>query len=144
LVLFSPIKPLEPKLERLNPFEGLKRIFSTTTLFELTKNLLEVAIVHGVPIVRREELARALYPVVEVGEEIPPKFYRAVAEVIAFVLSRRRRIAAEAVLKNPSLGRPPASKGTNPFLSPSHAPLREERSILLSRTGKRRATFRTY
>ena len=27
------------------------------------------------------------------GEEIPPKFYRAVAEVIAFVLSRRRRIA---------------------------------------------------
>jgi flagellar biosynthetic protein FlhB len=30
--------------------------------------------------------------VVEVGEEIPPKFYRAVAEVIAFVLSRRRRI----------------------------------------------------
>jgi flagellar biosynthetic protein FlhB len=27
------------------------------------------------------------------GEEIPPKFYRAVAEVIAFVLFRKRRIA---------------------------------------------------
>jgi hypothetical protein len=38
---------------------------------------------------------------------------------------------------------PPASKGTNPFLTLSHTPLREERSILLSRTGKRRATFRT-
>jgi type III secretion system FlhB-like substrate exporter len=110
---------------------------------EIAERIVEVAIVHGVPIVRREELARALYLVVEVGEEIPPKFYRAVAEVIAFVLSRRRRIAAEAVLKNPSLGRPPASKGTNPFLTLSHAPLQEERSILLSRTGKRRVTFRT-
>ena len=46
---------------------------------------------------------------VEVGEEIPPRFYRAVAEVIAFVLSRRRRrIAAEVVLKNPSSERPPS------------------------------------
>jgi flagellar biosynthetic protein FlhB len=60
---------------------------------EIAERIVEVAIVHGVPIVRREELARALYPVVEVGEEIPPKFYRAVAEVIAFILSRRRRIA---------------------------------------------------
>jgi flagellar biosynthetic protein FlhB len=60
---------------------------------EIAERIVEVAIVHGVPIVRKEELARALYPVVEVGEEIPPKFYRAVAEVIAFVLSRRRRIA---------------------------------------------------
>jgi flagellar biosynthetic protein FlhB len=60
---------------------------------EIAERIVEVAIVHGVPTVRREELARALYPVVEVGEEIPPKFYRAVAEVIAFVLSRRRRIA---------------------------------------------------
>jgi len=75
---------------------------------EIAERIVEVATVHGVPIVRREELARALYPVVEVGEEIPPKFYRAVAEVIAFVLSRRRRIAAEAVLKNPSSGRPPS------------------------------------
>jgi flagellar biosynthetic protein FlhB len=60
---------------------------------EIAERIVEVATFHGVPIVRREELARALYPVVEVGEEMPPKFYRAVAEVIAFVLSRRRRIA---------------------------------------------------
>ena len=49
--------------------------------------------INGVPIVKKEPLARALYPAVEVGDEIPPKFYRAVAEVIAFVMSRRRRIA---------------------------------------------------
>jgi len=47
------------------------------------------------------------------------------------------------LFKNPSSGRLPADKGTNPFLTLSHAPLWEERSNLLSRTGKRRATFRT-
>lgn len=34
---------------------------------EIAERIVEVAIVHGVPIVRREELARALYPAVEVG-----------------------------------------------------------------------------
>ncbi len=60
---------------------------------EIAERIVEVATTHGIPIVRKEELARALYPAVEVGEEIPPKFYRAVAEVIAFVLSRKRRVA---------------------------------------------------
>ncbi|MDQ7083301.1 MAG: EscU/YscU/HrcU family type III secretion system export apparatus switch protein [Aquificota bacterium] len=40
---------------------------------------------------RKPELTRAIFPVVDVGEEIPPEFYRAVAEVIAFVMFRRRR-----------------------------------------------------
>jgi len=40
---------------------------------------------HGVPIVQRPPLARALYVGVEVGREIPPQFYRAVAEVLAYV-----------------------------------------------------------
>jgi len=35
------IKPLEPKLERLNPFESLKRIFSMTTLFFVKSGLWE-------------------------------------------------------------------------------------------------------
>jgi len=60
---------------------------------QIAERIVEVAMINGVPIVRKEPLARALYPAVEVGEEIPPKFYRAVAEVIAFVMSRRRRIA---------------------------------------------------
>ncbi len=46
------------------------------------------------PVIRKEELARAMYPVVEVGEEIPPKFYRAVAEIIAFIMFRKRRLTA--------------------------------------------------
>ena len=58
----------------------------------VAEKIVEVAQRHGVPVIRREELARTLYPAVRVGEEIPPEFYRAVAEVIAFVMFRRRKV----------------------------------------------------
>ncbi|WP_448584292.1 flagellar biosynthesis protein FlhB [Thermocrinis sp.] len=61
---------------------------------QIAEKIVEIATINGVPVVRRETLARALYPAVEVGEEIPPKFYRAVAEIIAFVMARRKRIVA--------------------------------------------------
>ncbi|MBX3392906.1 MAG: flagellar biosynthesis protein FlhB [Phycisphaeraceae bacterium] len=44
-----------------------------------------VARLHDVPIVERPPLARGLYYGVEEGREIPPEFYQAVAEVLAFV-----------------------------------------------------------
>lgn len=43
------------------------------------------AMEHGVPIVERKELARALYAGVEVGEAVPSGLYKAVAEIIAYV-----------------------------------------------------------
>jgi flagellar biosynthetic protein FlhB len=46
-VLFAP-QVLQPKLERLNPVEGLKRIFSLRSLFELVKNTLKIIIVAAV------------------------------------------------------------------------------------------------
>ncbi|HUU83362.1 MAG TPA: flagellar biosynthesis protein FlhB [Phycisphaerae bacterium] len=39
----------------------------------------------GVPILERPPLARMLYEGVEVGQEIPERFYRAVAEILAYV-----------------------------------------------------------
>lgn len=42
--LFSS-KALQPKLDRLNPLKGLKRIFSVHTLFELGKALLKVILI---------------------------------------------------------------------------------------------------
>jgi flagellar biosynthetic protein FlhB len=56
----------------------------------LARRMKQVARKHGVPIVERRPLARALYQAVEVGMEIPPKLYYAVAEVLAFVMKRRR------------------------------------------------------
>lgn len=47
---------------------------------------------HDVPLVENKPLAQALYEAVDVGQEIPPHLYRAVAEVLAYIyrtLSRR-------------------------------------------------------
>jgi flagellar biosynthetic protein FlhB len=45
----------------------------------------QIAIEHGVPLLERKPLARALYAMVEVGHEIPEQFYAAVAEILAYV-----------------------------------------------------------
>lgn len=60
----------------------------------VAERIIEVAEDHGIPIVRKEELARAMYPVVEVGDEIPPRFYRAVAEILAFIMYRKKEVLA--------------------------------------------------
>ena len=51
----------------------------------MAKRIREIAIEHGIPIVERKPLARALYKLVEVGQEIPEQFYSAVAEILAYV-----------------------------------------------------------
>jgi flagellar biosynthetic protein FlhB len=45
----------------------------------------QIAEEHGIPIVERKSLARAMYEAVEVGEYIPERFYQAVAEILAYV-----------------------------------------------------------
>jgi len=59
----------------------------------LALRIRQVAQQHGIPIVQRPPLARALYAAVEVGQEIPPAFYRAVAEVLAYVYQLTGRVA---------------------------------------------------
>ena len=51
----------------------------------IAQHIREIAIAHGVPILERKPLARALYKMVEVGQEIPEQFYSAVAELLAYV-----------------------------------------------------------
>ncbi len=50
----------------------------------------EVAGEHSIPIVENPPLARALHAVVEIDQEIPPEHYKAVAEIIGFVMKMRR------------------------------------------------------
>jgi flagellar biosynthetic protein FlhB len=52
----------------------------------------EVAEAHNVPVVENAPLARALHATVEVDQEIPSEHYRAVAEVIGYVMRLRRGI----------------------------------------------------
>lgn len=51
----------------------------------IAQRIRELAIAHGVPIIERKPLARALYKLVDVGHEIPEQFYSAVAEILAYV-----------------------------------------------------------
>ncbi|HEY8531385.1 MAG TPA: flagellar biosynthesis protein FlhB [Limnochorda sp.] len=77
--LLFTTKPLEPKLERINPVAGFQRIFSRRSLFELAKSVLKVAVVgsvaywvlsgtilelvgliHATPVLALEQVGRAL------------------------------------------------------------------------------------
>ena len=41
-------KPLKPKLSKLNPISGFKKIFSLSKLFDLVKSIAKIAIIFGV------------------------------------------------------------------------------------------------
>lgn len=51
----------------------------------LALRIRQIAAAAGVPIVERPPLARMMYESVEVGQEIPERFYEAVAEILAYV-----------------------------------------------------------
>jgi len=52
---------------------------------QMAFRIRETALEHGVPIVERKELARALYRTVDVGQAVPSEVYKAVAEILAYV-----------------------------------------------------------
>jgi flagellar biosynthetic protein FlhB len=51
----------------------------------LARRIREIAGEHQIPIVENPPLAQALYKSVDVGQEIPPHLYRAVAEILAYI-----------------------------------------------------------
>jgi flagellar biosynthetic protein FlhB len=57
----------------------------------LAEKIREIARAHGVPIIRKPELARAIYSTVKPGNPIPETLYVAVAEVLAMIYRLRRR-----------------------------------------------------
>ena len=59
----------------------------------LALKIREIAGEHRIPIVENPPLARALHATVEVDQPIPPEHYKAVAEVIGYVMRLRRAVA---------------------------------------------------
>lgn len=55
----------------------------------IAEQIIEIAQKHGIPIVENIPLARALFRLVRVNQEIPPELYRAVAEILIFVYQVR-------------------------------------------------------
>jgi flagellar biosynthetic protein FlhB len=58
----------------------------------IARRIRDLAERHGIPVVQNPPLARALYGTVEVDQEIPPEHYRAVAEIIGYVMRLRRAV----------------------------------------------------
>jgi flagellar biosynthetic protein FlhB len=57
----------------------------------IARRIREVAQEAGVAVVENPPLARALFQAVEIGQEIPPEHYKAVAGVISYVFRLQRR-----------------------------------------------------
>jgi len=60
----------------------------------LALKIREIAAEHRIPIVENPPLARALHATVQIDQVIPPEHYKAVAEVIGYVMRLRRAVAA--------------------------------------------------
>jgi flagellar biosynthetic protein FlhB len=61
----------------------------------LALRIRKIAVENQVPLIENPPLAQALYKSVDVGQEIPAQFYKAVAEVLAYIfkLMNGRRVA---------------------------------------------------
>jgi flagellar biosynthesis protein FlhB len=59
----------------------------------IARKIRAVAAEHNIPIVENPPLARTLHATVEVDQEIPPEHYRAVAEVIGYVMRLNRALS---------------------------------------------------
>lgn len=67
--LLFTLHPLSPKLSRINPLEGLKRIFSKRSLFEFGKGIVKIALITGLSIgVLRSAFVAAM---TGMGEAVP-------------------------------------------------------------------------
>lgn len=54
------------------------------------RRIAEVARQHGVPVLERKPLARAIYASVDIDQEIPPNLYRAIAEILAYLYRTKK------------------------------------------------------
>jgi flagellar biosynthetic protein FlhB len=51
----------------------------------IAARIRQIAIEHGIPILERKPLARALYKMCRVGQEVPEEYFSAIAEILAYV-----------------------------------------------------------
>ena len=58
----------------------------------IARKIREVAEAHDIPVVENPPLARTLYGTVEIDQEIPQEHYRAVAEIIGYVMRLRHSV----------------------------------------------------
>lgn len=60
---------------------------------EFALRIADTARRHGVPVLERKPLTRAIFALAEVGDEIPAVYYRAIAELLAHVYRLKGKVA---------------------------------------------------
>lgn len=86
---------------RYEPGRGAPRVVAKGR-HRVAARIRERAAQHHVTIVQDIALARTLHAVCELGQEVPEHLYEAVARVLAFVMSLRRRGSAAGTHRAPS------------------------------------------
>jgi flagellar biosynthetic protein FlhB len=86
---------------RYDPSRGAPRVVAKGAGAVAAK-IRERASEHRVPMVEDVPLARALHSQCELGHEVPPDLYEAVARVLAFVMALRRRGSASGTHRVPA------------------------------------------
>ncbi len=85
---------------RYEPGSGAPRVVAKGA-GHVAARIRKVAADKRVPMVEDMPLARALHAACELGQEVPPHLYVAVARVLAFVMALRRRGAAQGIHRPP-------------------------------------------
>jgi flagellar biosynthetic protein FlhB len=66
-----------------------KLVAKGTELF--AQKIKDIAKQHGVPVIENPPVARAIFRIVEINMEVPPELYKAVAEILLFVYSLKKK-----------------------------------------------------
>jgi flagellar biosynthesis protein FlhB len=85
-----------------DPVKGAPRVVAKGA-GAVAARIREVAANKRIPMVQDVPLARALYKACDLGQEIPPELYGAVAQVLAFVMTLKARGSAAGVHRNPAM-----------------------------------------
>ena len=57
----------------------------------IADRIKKIAVENNIPIMENPPLARSLYKKLEIGDEIPEEFYKAIAEVLAFIYKMKQK-----------------------------------------------------
>ena len=57
----------------------------------IAKKIIKIAQEHNVPIIDNPPVARALFRMVDLNQQIPPELYKAVAEILLFVYGLKNK-----------------------------------------------------
>jgi flagellar biosynthesis protein FlhB len=87
---------------RYVPEDGGAPVVLAKGLDLVALKIKEISKENEIPVVENKPLARSLYRSCEVGDMIPPEYYKAVAEVIHFI-ERKRQLASGAGAKGSSI-----------------------------------------